>query len=196
MSTRGITSGAALEQKLSQIIVAHLDTGYDANHITRPVNLDTNLQKNFVDGDPRNDATDRTPPGFQAIRNRGHGTATLALLAGNRLDGTSPDWPGFVRPIGGAPFVRIIPIRIANWVVRFFTGTMVQGFDYARKKDAHVLSMSMGGLSSRALVDAVNLAYDAGMVMVTAAGNNIAGAPTPKRSSFPRAIVACSRPAA
>jgi hypothetical protein len=187
--------GGALEQKLGQIVIAHLDTGYDPNHVTRPVNLDTGLQRNFVDAGTPNDATDRTPAGMEAIRTRGHGTATLALLAGNRLDGTSPSWPGFTGLLGGAPFARIIPIRIADWVVRFSTSTMVQGFDHARRSGAHVLSMSMGGLTSAALVDAINLAYDAGMVIVTAAGNNFAGAPMPMSIVFParyrRVLAAC-----
>ncbi|TPI15167.1 hypothetical protein FJW06_07095 [Mesorhizobium sp. B4-1-3] len=34
--------------------------------------------------------------------NRGHGTGTLSLLAGNKLDGTSPHWPGFTDFVGGA----------------------------------------------------------------------------------------------
>ena len=86
-------------------------------------------------------------------------------------------------------------MRIADWVVRFTTSTMVQGFDYARAKGAHVLSMSMGGLSSSALVDAINLAYDNGVVMVTAAGNNFAVVPMPKSIVFParyqRVLAAC-----
>ncbi len=187
--------GGSLEQKLSRIVIAHLDTGYDDRHVTRPVNLDTALQRNFVDAGFPDDARDRTPAGMEGIRSRGHGTATLALLAGNRRDGTSPNWPGFADPLGGAPFARVIPIRIADWVVRFSTSTMVQGFDHARRHGAHVLSMSMGGLTSAALVDAINLAYDAGMVMVTAAGNNIAGVPMPRSIVFParyrRVLAAC-----
>jgi subtilisin family serine protease len=188
--------GGALEQKLSQIVIAHLDTGYDPRHVTRPVNLDTANQRNFVQGDPDpNDAADRTPPGLEALRNRGHGTATLALLAGNRLDGTSPGWPNYDGFVGGAPFAHVIPVRIADWVVRFSTGTMVRGIDHAIRQGAHVLSMSMGGLTSAALVDAVNLAYDSGMVMVTAAGNNFAGAPMPRSIVYParyrRVLAAC-----
>lgn len=188
--------GDALEEKLGRIVVAHLDTGYDPAHVTRPANLDTARQRSFVrDGGDPNDATDRTPPGMEAVRNRGHGTATLALLAGNRLDGTSPGWPGFADHLGGAPFARVVPIRIADWVVRFTTSTMVQGFDYARREGAHVLSMSMGGLTSAALVDAINLAYEAGVVMVTAAGNNFAAAPMPRSIVFParyrRVLAAC-----
>ena len=187
--------GAELEAKLGRVVVAHLDTGYDPDHITRPVNLDTERQRNFVDETAPNDATDRTPSGMEAIRNRGHGTATLALLAGNRPDGTSPIWRDFPGPVGGAPFARVIPIRIADWVVRFSTSTMVQGFNHAIESGAHVLSMSMGGLSSAALVDAVNLAYDKGLVLVAAAGNNFAGAPSPKSIVFParyrRVLAAC-----
>lgn len=186
--------GNALEPKLSRIIVAHLDTGYDANHVTLPVNLDRTLQRNFVDSGAPNDATDRTPPGMRAIRNRGHGTATLALLAGHKLDGTSPNWTGFTDPLGSAPFACVIPIRIADWVVRFSTSSMVQGFEHARRH-AYVLSMSMGGLTSAALADAINLCYDAGLVMVTAAGNNFADVPSPKSIVFParyrRVLAAC-----
>ena len=187
--------GNGLAEKLGRIVVAHLDTGYDAKHVSQPVNLDLALQRNFVDAGALNDARDRTPPGMEALRNRGHGTATLALLAGKNLDGTSPSWPGFTDALGGAPHARVIPIRIADWVVRFSTSTMVQGFDHARQSGAHVLSMSMGGLTSEALVDAINVAYDAGMVIVTAAGNNFATTPMPKSIVFParyrRVLAAC-----
>ncbi len=197
--TISVSCGAARRHvgaKLAAITIAHLDTGFDPDHITRPVNLAGHLQRNFVDdGYPPDDATDHTPEGMAFARNRGHGTGTLSLLAGNKLDGNVPGWPDFNDYVGAAPTATIIPVRIADWVVRFETGTMVQGFDYARASGAHVLSMSMGGLSSEALVDAVNLAYDAGVVMVTAAGNNYAGVPTPKSIVFParlkRVLAAC-----
>lgn len=186
--------GQAIQEKLTKVIVAHLDTGYDPNHVTRPANLDTANQHNFVDANIPTDATDHTPEG-NWLRNRGHGTATLALLAGNALDGTTPGWTGFVDPIGGAPFATVIPIRIADWVVRFSTSTMVQGFDHAISLGAHILSMSMGGLASAALCDAVNLAYEKGLFMVTAGGNNFAWEPTPKSIVFParwrRVLAAC-----
>jgi Subtilase family len=184
-------------EKLKKVVIAHLDTGYDPNHITRPKNLtDPSLHRNFVrDGFPLTDATDHVPENKKFLRNRGHGTGTLSLLAGNKLDGASPAWGGFVDYVGGAPAAQILPIRIADWVVRFTTSTMVQGFEHARASGAHVLSMSMGGLSSQALVDAVNLAYDAGLVMVTAAGNNIEWTPSPKSIVFParlrRVLAAC-----
>ncbi|RWY75281.1 S8 family serine peptidase [Rhizobium sp. WSM1325] len=180
----------------SGIIVAHLDTGFDPAHQTRPVGIvDKRLWRNFVDdGHDPSDAVDHAPAGT-LTSNRGHGTGTLSLLAGNRLDGTSPGWQGFSDYVGGAPLVQIIPVRVADWVVRFSTSTIVQGFEYARQQGAHVLSMSMGGLSSAALVDAVNLAYEHGVVMVTAAGNNYAGILSPKSIVFParyqRVLAAC-----
>lgn len=178
-----------------KVRIAHLDTGYDPAHATLPAFLRRDLQRNFIAAEPVSDASDRTPGGAQWLRNRGHGTATLALLAGGELLQPSAEWAGFAGAIGGAPRADIIPVRIADWVVRFTVGTMVQGIDWARAQGAHVLSMSMGGVSSLALVDAINLAYDAGLVMVTAAGNNYANLPTPKSTVFParyrRVLAAC-----
>ncbi len=182
--------------KQAGILLAHLDTGIDPKHLTCPAGLvDKTLWRNFVrDGHGPNDAVDHAPAGTLTA-NRGHGTATLGLAAGNRLDGTSPGWEGFTDYVGGAPLVRVLPVRVANWVVRFSTSTLVQGFDYARQQGAHVLTMSMGGLSSAALVDAVNLAYEHGVFMVTAGGNNIAAVLSPKSIVFParyqRVVAAC-----
>ena len=183
------------EEDQARILIAHLDTGYDSKHITLPKNIQLKLQRCFVEGDAPENAEDQVPIGQVLPSNRGHGTGTLSLLAGNKLDGSSPGWETFTDYLGGAPYATVVPVRIADWVVRFTTSTMVQGFDYARSIGAHVLSMSMGGLSSQALVDAVNLAYEAGIFMVTAAGNNYASLPTPKSTVFParlkRVLSAC-----
>ncbi|WP_234820324.1 MULTISPECIES: S8 family serine peptidase [Sinorhizobium] len=182
-------------EKLERILIAHLDTGYDPGQITLPRYLKHEWERNFVsDGHGRDDASDHAPQG-DLLASRGHGTGTLSLLAGNMLDGSSPGWGGYTDFVGGAPFAQILPIRIADWVVRFTTGTLVQGFGYACEKGARVLSMSMGGFSSQALADAVNLAYDFGVVMVTAAGNNFAGVLMPKTVVYParfrRVLAAC-----
>jgi subtilisin family serine protease len=132
---------------------------------------------------------------MKLIRNRGHGTGTLSLLAGNMIAADTLGLDGFHDFLGGAPGAGVIAVRIADWVVRLTTSTMVQGIDYARTNGAHVLSMSMGGLASDALADAVNLAYRAGIVLVTAAGNNLAWLPSPKSVVYParfrRVLAAC-----
>ncbi len=123
----------------------------------------------------------------------GHGTATIALLAGNRVK--PPLVPrGFDDFLGGAPFAEVVPIRIASSVIHFYTSAMAMGIDYAVDAGCHVVSISMGGVPSRAWARAVNRAYERGMTIVAAAGNNIAGLPTtalvyPAR--FYRVIAAC-----
>jgi hypothetical protein len=169
----------------SNITIAHFDTGYDPNHETRPENLDTGRQRNFVESDRPKDARD--PQDVGMFRNPGHGTATLALLAGNKTSG-SGDY------LGGAPHARVVPVRVANSVVQFYTSAVAQAFDYARELNVDVVSMSMGGVASAAWTDAVNAAYEAGIVMVCAGGNNYGGFPTrfvvyPAR--FRRVIAAC-----
>ncbi|MFN3371137.1 MAG: S8 family serine peptidase [Sphingomonadaceae bacterium] len=151
----------------AKIRIAHLDTGYDPQHRAKPASLETALARSFVAGDPDpHSAVDVTGGGVPGVgAARGHGTGTLGLLAG----------PG----IGGAPGARVLPIRVANGVVIFSTASIAKGFDWALSNRADVLSMSMGGLASKLFADAVNACYAAGMVMVTAAGNNFGGLPIP-----------------
>ncbi len=149
----------------------------------------------MVEPDRRNDATDMTPTdGF--LTNRGHGTGTIGILAGGDAAAlvSGETIPSGFGMIGGIPGARVVPVRIANRVVHFFTSTVAEGIDYAREIGADVLSMSMGGLPSAAWADAVNKAYEAGVVLVCAAGNSFGGLPTslivyPAR--FNRVIAAC-----
>jgi hypothetical protein len=168
-----------------RVTIVHLDTGFDPDHRTLPANLLRDQQRNFREKNKPNDARDITTEGL--LRNPGHGPATLALLAGS--DPGSRANPDTREPLGGAPFARIVPVRVADSVVRFTTGTIVQGFDLAAKLRADVISMSMGGLASGALADAINLCYDQGIVMVTAAGNWVdALPPTPRSIVYPARI--------
>jgi len=67
------------------------------------------LQRNFVDdGQPINDASDPYDRGL--FKNPGHGTATIAILAGGRLSGMTPpaDTGDF---LGGSPLAGVIPVR-------------------------------------------------------------------------------------
>lgn len=178
--------------KQAQITVAHLDTGF-APHGALPERLLVDRQRSTVSGEPPGSAIDRAPHSGRA--NRGHGLGTLGILAGGRPPVGSPGWTGYSDFIGAAPGVNVIPIRIADWVVRFTTGSMVAGFNYAIEQNVQVLSLSMGGLSSSALVDAVNAAYEAGIVVVAAAGNHFSKRPNPSTIVFParykRVLAAC-----
>jgi hypothetical protein len=172
------------------VCIAHLDTGFDPGHDTCPVHLLASLQRNFMDAKFPKDATDRTASGV--LTNLGHGTGTLGILAGAGTNGGAP--------IGAAPGASVIPVRVADSVVLFKNSTVAQGFDYVHGllKDpatrVHVITMSMGGLASQAWADAVNALYEAGVFIVTAAGNNHGNLPArsivyPAR--FGRVVAAC-----
>lgn len=172
-----------------RVRVAHLDTGYDPAHRSLPRGLERALQRNFVDADRPNDASDRSGGLFN---NLGHGTGTLSILAGAALADAA-------RP-GAAPFVNVIPIRVADRVELFYNSAIAQAFDYVHKlcvaadTEVQVISLSLGGLASQAWAEAVNALYDAGVVVVAAAGNNFNHLPThnivyPAR--FRRVIAAC-----
>jgi hypothetical protein len=182
----------AVGHPADRVRIAHFDTGYDADHETKPLFLltkdPTNLQRNFVEADRPNDATDHTSG---TLTNLGHGTGTLGILAGAMVDGAE---------LGGAPFLDVIPIRVANSVVLFSNSAIAKALDYVHSlfsdqaKRAHVITMSMGGLASQAWADAVNALYELGVFMVTAAGNNFGNLPThnivyPAR--FKRVVAAC-----
>lgn len=174
----------------SRVRIAHLDTGYDPRHRSLPANMNLALQRNFVDANRPNDATDTTAEA--ALSNPGHGTGTLGILAGKPF-GTTPT-------IGCAPNAEIVPVRVANSVVLFSNSSVARAFDYVHRLCAnpatrvHVITMSMGGLASQAWADAVNALYERGVFIVTAAGNNYANLPTrnivyPAR--FNRVVAAC-----
>jgi subtilisin family serine protease len=169
--------------------IAHLDTGYDPDHKSLPRYLRADLARNFVDADRPKDATDRSEGVFN---NFSHGCGTLSILAGATIPG--------MKLFGCAPNAEIVPVRVANRVVLFSNSSIARGLDYVHQLCAseatrvHVVSMSMGGLPSQTWADAINALYEAGVVVVTAAGNNYGNLPTrfvvyPAR--FNRVIAAC-----
>ncbi|HET6559848.1 MAG TPA: S8/S53 family peptidase [Prolixibacteraceae bacterium] len=180
-----------------EIRIGHLDTGYSKMHFAIPEAIRTNtLQRNFVKGQRPNDAHDPFSDGF--LKQPGHGTGTLGLLAGTKVD-LATDNGRFQDYLGGAYFANVICCRIAESVILFKTNAFAQALQYLTElslsgTQVHVVSMSMGGAPSKIWADAVNAAYDAGITMVTASGNNFSGLPTrhvvyPAR--FKRVIAAC-----
>lgn len=158
------------------IRIGHVDTGY-SDHVVRAKNLNTDLQWNFVEG-----IADAHDPGIQGFLNQpGHGTGTQGILAGNILQGLTQANQNTNEPLGGAPDAEVVPIRVANSVLHFFTSALAKGFDYAiaprsdASKRCDVISVSMGGVPSKVWAEAVNRAYEAGVVIVAASGNNFSG---------------------
>jgi hypothetical protein len=167
--------------------IGHIDTGYDRSHSARPERIVEDLERNFVTGDGRpNDAQD--PNRRYLFDNSGHGTGTIGILAGRQSASASNQY------LGGAPHADIVPLRIANSVVLFFTSSLAKALQYAIVYNCDVVSISMGGLPSSAWNDTVNAAYEAGVCIVAAAGDCFGGLPThhvvyPAR--YHRTIAAC-----
>lgn len=159
-----------LKGRMAGTRLAHFDTGFDANHATCPKRLRPDLARNFAertaDGSPGLEAVDRADG---ILANTGHGTATLAILAG--------------RSYGGARDFEVAPFRVCPRVVLIRTSALAEAMDTVLawrsdpKMRCDVISMSMGGLASKAWADAANALYEAGVVIVTAAGNNFGGLP-------------------
>jgi subtilisin family serine protease len=180
-----------------KVRIGHLDTGYSKTHFAIPDSIRQNpLQRNFVDGENPNDSHDPFTSGF--LKQPGHGTGTLGILAGTKID-IATDNGRFQDYLGGAYFAEVISCRIAESVILLKTNAFAEALNYLTElslsgTQIHVVSMSMGGAPSRVWADAVNSAYDAGITLVTAAGNNFSGLPTrhviyPAR--FGRVIAAC-----
>ena len=175
----------------SDIRVAICDVGFDLDHETLPQQIE--LARNFLPDAASDNVRDRNVQGL--LQNPGHGTATIALLAGRKLvsdvetaEPVPPDDPY----LSAVPQAKVIPLRIATSVVLLETSTFVAAMEYLLKLDADgthvdVVSMSMGGAASAAWADVVNRAYMAGIMLVTAAGNNVPLGPlrSPTSTVFP-----------
>jgi Subtilase family len=167
--------------------IAHIDTGYDKTQKSKPENILVNLERNFVDGDGNpNSSQDSNVGGL--FDNSGHGTGTIGILAGCQVQQLGGQY------LGGCAHAEILPLRIANSVVMFFTSNFAKAIQYAIQQHCDVVSISMGGLPSSAWNDAVNAAYEAGICIVAASGDCFGGLPShhvvyPAR--YHRTIAAC-----
>jgi len=181
--------------------IAHFDTGYDKDHVSFPQIeglIRNDLQRNFVEGeeDRWNNAADTFDTGL--LKMPGHGTGTLSILAGAKLAEAHYAFDDY---FGLYDSIEIVPIRIAKSVVLFKASAFVKALDYVVNelynndtKRVHIITMSMGGVASAAWADMVNLAYERGIFIVSAAGNNFMKLPThtmiyPAR--FYRVVAAC-----
>lgn len=149
----------------ARVRIGHVDTGYLKNHIGLPKNLLVAQAHSFVSGEKENQAIDAPDSGMD-----GHGTGTMGLLAGNNipLGATFNEFEGW---IGGAPMAEVVPIRISDSVIIWNSSAFCDAIDYAVQQGCEVITMSMAGKPSPRMAEAVNRAYEEGVVIVSAASN-------------------------
>jgi len=132
-------------------IVAVLDTGVMANHP---------------------DLAGRVLPGYDFVNNdanaaddNGHGTWVAGIIAAKANDGYG---------IAGISWTdKILPVKIMDREGTGSTADLLAGIQWATSHGATVINMSVGGFPySQLIQDAINDAWNAGIVLVGAAGNN------------------------
>ncbi|MCA8892561.1 MAG: S8/S53 family peptidase [Hyphomonas sp.] len=162
------------------ITIAHIDTGI-AEHVEIG-NLSPDHGANLIEGgtravDPLSDSS-----GFW---NPGHGTATSSVI----FSLPAPD--GVVD--GVAPGADIYPVRAIRTVIRLAQWRVARAIDLAIEAGADIITMSLGGIWSWLLSDAVRRAEEKNILVLAAAGNCVKWVVYPAR--FSRCLsVAGTRP--
>lgn len=138
------------------IIVAQPDTGITNHAEFADTTIDFTKTLNLVDG-----GTKPTDPLSSSMSNPGHGTGTGSVVAsgeGGKMKGS-------------APKATLVPIRCINDVKIFNAAPVAKAIDHAVKVGAHVVSMSLGGIPSYALRQAIKRAIAKDVILLAAAGN-------------------------
>lgn len=161
----------AVEFKDPRTRIAHIDTGYYRAHATVPEHVRRDLEKNFVEGDIDPHSSEDPDNRLLLLDNSGHGTGTLSILAGGKSMASGGVY------MGGAPQAEVVPLRVADSVVLLRTSALARALDYAVEQHCDVVTLSMGGVPSRAWGEAVDRAYEAGVCICAAAGNHIGFTP-------------------
>jgi subtilisin family serine protease len=179
---------------LENVRVAFLDTGYDPQHVACPKKVNAGLARNFVEYDKKKNpdgAPLKEEPGPQGSQH--HGTGTIGIFGAGRITLCGPNSKIIFDDIlGTAPMVEIIPMRVAKSPVHLdllesrSSGT-TRAIWYAWENNCDVISMSHGGLPSKALAEAINAAYDKGVAMFFASGDYLKEEPGPIQT--PRYVV-------
>jgi len=138
--------------------VCVVDTGIDKDHLDLQANIVGG--KNFV-------ANGRLVDSTKWNDDNGHGTHVAGTIAA--VDNT-------IGAVGVAPQASLLAAKVLNRQGSGYMSDVVAGVDYCVQQGADVVSMSLGSSSDVQLVhDAMDAAYNAGVLLVAAAGNDYGG---------------------
>ncbi len=141
---------AAEEAAVRKVKVAVLDSGVD--YVTG-INLAGYV--NFIEGE------EELSPIFQDLT--GHGTGIASIISGNGETGI----------YGVNPNAELYSVKVLDSENKAPLSRIIQGIYWCIEQDMDIINMSFGtSVYSKALEQAVKDAYDAGLLMVGAAGND------------------------
>jgi hypothetical protein len=138
------------------ILIAQPDTGV-TDHPELDGAIDRTRWFDLLDGGDPIDPLQPNDP----LDNPGHGTGTGSVVISREA--------GVVT--GSAPGASLVPIRCIESVARLTQSRVARAIEHAVDTGCHVITMSLGGLWSRALAVAVTKAIDSNVIVLAAAGN-------------------------
>lgn len=161
-----------LQQSAEDIIVAVIDSGVDPDHPDLQSHLlpVEDIWQENIGADQVINRLTRESFDFSGRDGHGHGTHVAGIIAGllNNQEG--------IAGIAGGG-VKVLPIKVANLEGATESDLVIAGIQRAIEKNARVINLSLGSVSARrwqrnqALEEAVQLAYNKGIVLVAATGN-------------------------
>ncbi len=139
---------------VTETMIAVIDTGVDYNH----EDLDDGRVRTDIDQDYVNDDDD-------AMDDHSHGTHVAGTIAAETNNGVG---------VAGVMWqAQILPLKVLSNRGSGSSDDVAAAIRYAADQGADAINMSLGSRScSQTIADAVNYAYDKGVVIVAAAGNS------------------------
>ncbi|MCU0873962.1 MAG: S8 family peptidase [Pirellulaceae bacterium] len=136
------------------IKVAILDTGIDYTHEDLAGNYIGGYDFVFNDNDPYDDSY------------FGHGTHVAGIVAAEENG---------IGVIGVAPEAELLAVKVLDGGGFGTADRIIAGIEWAVLQGADVINLSIQGGHSQGLRDACDAAYEAGVLIVAAGGNSLAG---------------------
>lgn len=155
-NTRVVEAWTSVPSLGSGVRIAHIDTGITDHPDIADITMDRASALNLLEG-----GTDPSDPLRAGTANPGHATATGSAVASASTGQIT----------GAAPAATLIPIRAIEDVKVFDASPIARAIEHATKVGAHVITMSLGGIGSRALEHAIANAVAQDIIVVAAAGN-------------------------
>lgn len=158
------------------VVVAVIDTGVLFTHEALKSAIWSNpgeISGNGIDDDNNGYIDDYfgvniINPAKSVYDDNGHGTNMSSIIAMQAVKGRSGS--------GMAYNAKIMPIKAADSKGEFNQDDVARGINYAVNMNADIINMSFGGEKSVVIEICAQRAYNAGCILIAAAGNN--GVPT------------------